>query len=360
MSSLYLPYKALGIVIDRNPFSLNILGHDIFVTASIYNSFQIYRKENLNCCLVSEILTGRISCLASVGLETFVAVENIIHVFHRTKIVRSYDFQNVKFIGMISIGDFLICYDDSIQIYVIDIKAREVHSKLQLLECSSSISTIIHPSTYVNKILIGYTNAKLELWNIKTKKLIYTFFSHIEALKYYNKYESNDDFENSSTSVAHSIDCIKQSPAESIVALGFASGDILLINLKLDRVLFSFKQSSGSVTSLTFRTDLTAQAYPYLVSSSTEGQIYIWNLGNYDNHPQGGGGGGGVGSGEDDDDLESFSINDSSKNKLFHVIEDAHASSVTRVEFCNIYIYIYIYLQLFITFKHHFYDTNLL
>ena len=330
MTTLFLPYKALGIVIDRNPFSINILGQDIFVTASIYNSFQIYRKENLNCCLVSETLTGRISCLVSVGLETYVAVENIIHVFHRTKIVRSYDFQNIKFIGMISIGDFLICYDDSIQIYVIDIKGREVHSKLQLLECSSSISTIIHPSTYVNKILIGYTNAKLELWNIKTKKLIYTFLSHIEALKYYSKYES----------VAHSIDCMKQSPAESIVALGFASGDILLINLKLDRVLFSFKQSSGSVTSLTFRTDLTAEAYPYLVSSSTEGQIYIWNLGNYDNQPQGGGGGG-----DEDDDLESLSIKDSSsKNKLFHVIEDAHASSVTRVEFCNNIIFFHIYL----------------
>ena len=77
---------------------------------------------------------------------------------------------------------------------------------------------------------------------------------------------------------------------ESILLLG----DILLVNLLLDKILFSFKQgqqnsSSGKqnfatmigneVTSISFRTDSAAERFPYMVTGSGDGRIYIWHLG---------------------------------------------------------------------------------
>lgn len=38
-----------------------------------------------------------------------------------------------------------------------------------------SITVMMHPDTYLNKIILGSQQGILQLWNVKTKKLIYTF-----------------------------------------------------------------------------------------------------------------------------------------------------------------------------------------
>ena len=37
------------------------------------------------------------------------------------------------------------------------------------------ITTVVHPSTYLNKVLFGSQQGSLQLWNIKTSKLLYEF-----------------------------------------------------------------------------------------------------------------------------------------------------------------------------------------
>jgi len=37
------------------------------------------------------------------------------------------------------------------------------------------VTCVAHPSTYLNKIIVGSEQGALQLWNIKTKKLIYSF-----------------------------------------------------------------------------------------------------------------------------------------------------------------------------------------
>jgi U3 small nucleolar RNA-associated protein 21 len=46
---------------------------------------------------------------------------------------------------------------------------------MEFSNASFKISTILHPSTYLNKILLGSTQGAMQLWNIHTNKLIYTF-----------------------------------------------------------------------------------------------------------------------------------------------------------------------------------------
>lgn len=105
-------------------------------------------------------------------------------------------------------------------------------------------------------------------------------------------------------------------------------GDILLLNLKLDIVLFSFQQSGGSVTSLSFRIDSAIDTYPYLASSSNDGTIHVWNLGT---------GNRGKKSSDDSDDEDNIDTHSQYQKtrKLAFSIDEAHSASVGRLHFLH-------------------------
>ena len=227
------------------------------------------------------------------------------------------------------------------QIY--DVKERNLIGELTLLQ-NGTISSIVHPATYINKFVVGFTNGVLELWNFNRKKLLYSFKSHTAyfASKHSNGYGSDSDDDvvanvlGVSSSSKGSVDdipavtCLEQSPACDVIAIGFSSGDILLLNLKLDQVLFSFVQKGGKVTSLSFRTDAGAEKCPFLSSSSADGRIHIWNLGSNRD-------------GLDDTDNDNNNNSSSSKvldklrtkldRKLQSSLEEAHVGAVSRAEF---------------------------
>ena len=50
------------------------------------------------------------------------------------------------------------------------------------------------------------------------------------------------------------LHCFPQAPASDVVAIGLASGQILLHNLKYDETITKFYQFWGPVTSIAFRT----------------------------------------------------------------------------------------------------------
>ena len=54
-------------------------------------------------------------------------------------------------------------------------------------------------------------------------------------------------------SLKRKINCLAQSPALDVVAIGLMDGTIILHNLKVDQQVIQFKQG-GSVTAITFRT----------------------------------------------------------------------------------------------------------
>jgi U3 small nucleolar RNA-associated protein 21 len=94
---------------------------------------------------------------------------------------------------------------------------------------------ILHPSTYVNKILIASSQGGLQLWNVSTKKLIHSF----EPL--------------SLADTPSPITCLVQSPAIDVVAIGFASGEISVYDIRMDERLLRMFQEGGPVRSLSFR-----------------------------------------------------------------------------------------------------------
>lgn len=109
----------------------------------------------------------------------------------------------------------------------------------------------MHPNTYINKILLGSEQGKLQLWNMRHGKLIYAF-----------------------SGFCSKITVLEQAPAVDVVAVGLANGQIALLNLKVDKILMEFKQEWGIVTAISFRTD----GPPIMATSSSNGQIAFWDL----------------------------------------------------------------------------------
>jgi U3 small nucleolar RNA-associated protein 21 len=170
-----------------------------------------------------------------------------------------------------------------------DTKLRKLTGELALMQ-AAKITTMVHPATYVNKFVVGFSNGQLELWNLNSKKMLYTFKSHMRFLSKGGERadgaDSEDELQQAHAagkkdrqSSAHAVTCMEQSPACDVIGVGFSNGVILLLNLKLDQVLFSFTQKGGAVTSLSFRTDGGAEKNPHMSSSSADGRIHIWNLG---------------------------------------------------------------------------------
>jgi U3 small nucleolar RNA-associated protein 21 len=108
----------------------------------------------------------------------------------------------------------------------------------------------MHPDTYINKVLVGTKEGSAQLWNIRNKKLLYTFQGW-----------------------ASEIVCIEQSPAVDVVAFGLKDGNIIVHNIKLDKTLFTLRQD-GEVTSISFRTDGSNT----MATSNNTGSIAIWEL----------------------------------------------------------------------------------
>ena len=101
-------------------------------------------------------------------------------------------------------------------------------------------------------MLIGCEQGHLLIYNIRTGKLLYTskaFNAGVRSL--------------ASSKVPHTI------------AVGLATGKVIVHNILYDVTLFSFRhESEAPVTALSFRQDGPQE----LVSGNAEGEVALWNL----------------------------------------------------------------------------------
>ncbi|XP_063744839.1 WD repeat-containing protein 36 isoform X2 [Eleginops maclovinus] len=152
---------------------------------------------------------------------------------------------------LLPLGDQLISADAGSDVIVWDVQGGDVYLRLQFDSASFAVSAMMHPSTYLNKVLLGSSQGALQLWNIKTSKLLFTF-----------------------PGWSAGVTALQQSPAVDVVGVGTATGRIIIHNIRLDETLMSFTQDWGPISSLAFRTD----GSPILASGSPQGHIAFWDL----------------------------------------------------------------------------------
>lgn len=113
------------------------------------------------------------------------------------------------------------------------------------------VTSIIHPETYLNKVVLGSEDGRLQLWNINSGKCVYTF----------KGWKSG-------------VTCLALSPALDVIGIGLESGKFVVHNIKLDETIVTFSyEEGGPITSATFRSDnhpvLATGTYPTTILSSS-------------------------------------------------------------------------------------------
>lgn len=123
------------------------------------------------------------------------------------------------------------------------------------MEKSFSISALLHPPTYIDKIVLGSEEGGLRLWHVGENRMIH-------------------DFDAAQVGTSR-ITCMANAPALDIIAVGHTSGVITVFHLKAGKRLLQFRQD-GPVTALSFRTEVAG--VPMLASADDLGDITLWDL----------------------------------------------------------------------------------
>ena len=309
-SRIFQPFRAVGVVSGDVPFSLNSLGSERFVTVPVGNSFHVYNCSDLRLALVSSLVDRPIAAVCNVNETTFTACGSSLLVWHRAHVVQRLDGEHgANITQLLSFGptvvsisskDYRVCVwnvlkrDGSDVQLVTTFRLDSTNSNKggnssgsgsdqsedsdsnsgsdsddedSFREQPFDVTAILHPATYINKVVMGSASGDLELWNVTTRKRI-----HIMQCVAGN-------------TTRGSVTALSQSPAADVVGVGYSSGEILIVNLAYDEILMRFNQSEGlgSVTSLSFRTDSAITSTSgtntaRLVSTGETGSFAIWDL----------------------------------------------------------------------------------
>eukprot|EP00045_Choanoeca_perplexa_P015567 m.197790 g.197790 ORF g.197790 m.197790 type:complete len:898 (+) comp17026_c0_seq4:772-3465(+) len=253
MSSTVLlqPFRAVGLVTSHVPFALQVKGNDHFVTTTVGDAFHVYNCKKLNLVFVGQV-GKEITAITCSGPTTFVSFDDTVAAYQRERREQEYPGHGSMVRQLLVFGNqLLVLYADN-TIKGFDIATAEVAFNMNDFDVMEyTLTSMLHPSTYLNKLLIGSQQGSLQLWNIRTQKLIYSFKSFNSA-----------------------ITCLEQAPALDVVAVGQADGHVRLHHLKADRTLIKFHHDGGPITAITFRTDGPA----IMATTNTLGTVALWDL----------------------------------------------------------------------------------
>jgi len=153
-------------------------------------------------------------------------------------------------LALLLLGSHLLSLTDGNELDVWDCETGEIYTTIEFGGAFQAV-TLCHPSTYVDKILLGSQSGSLQLWNIKTGTLVHELQGNFNQ----------------------PITVLQQSPALDVMAIGLQDGTIVLYNIQADERVVRFKQD-GRVSSISFRTD----EHPIMATGNNLGDLALWNL----------------------------------------------------------------------------------
>mmetsp|Transcript_43139 Transcript_43139/g.105513 ORF Transcript_43139/g.105513 Transcript_43139/m.105513 type:complete len:346 (+) Transcript_43139:125-1162(+) len=259
-SRLLEGFRAVGLVTYPLPAAIQKRGAENFITVSVKNGFQIFDTSRLRLLIVSSPRTPQsITSLASHGDLTFAAVGNNIHVYRRGKEQTVLTAHNGKVRMLFVFGSLLLSYSADGEVIAWALDTLEVERRIPLQEAgavsgggkAAVVTCWMHPSTYLNKMVLGDAEGGLHILNVRSGKCVHSFGA-----------------------LGSEVTALDQSPAVDVVGVGLSDGRVIVRNIKFDETIMTFRHTDGSVTGLSFRTDNTNM----LASTSSGGGLHVWNL----------------------------------------------------------------------------------
>ncbi|KAF5865828.1 hypothetical protein ETB97_001894 [Aspergillus alliaceus] len=256
-SKVFAPFRTLGLVSPTTvPFTSVRLGKSTYqISTSVGRSVQTYDlRRGLNLVFISRPQTpDAITATFAWKDKVFVAWGHLrpgspggIWVLKRGKKVASLetskDFAE-PIIQLLVFGSWIVgCSAKRIQVW--KNTSYEFYTSLVPRRSQGSAETQIYTGqvctmpTYLNKIFAGRYDGGIEIWNVKTGKLIYSMLP--------------------SSAKAGAVTVLQPTPVLSLIAVAYKSGALSIRNVETDQVALSLRTDSSDgprVTSISFRTD---------------------------------------------------------------------------------------------------------
>ncbi|TSL28217.1 WD repeat-containing protein 36 [Bagarius yarrelli] len=253
-SAIFSGFRALGLYSNHLPHVVRFhkKHREFYVVTAVGQCFHTYNVKKLGIVAVSNALPEDIACLAADRMLVFAAHGKVISAFAKnTEVVHTYKGHQADVHLLLPFGDHLISVDKENVVTIWDVESEDVYLQITFDKSTFEVRAVMHPSTYLNKILFGSSQGSLQLWNIKSNKLLFTFPGWGSA-----------------------VTVLQQTPAVDVVGVGLASGQIVIHNIKFDETLMKFQQDWGPITALSFRTD----GHSVMAAGSPVGHIGLWDL----------------------------------------------------------------------------------
>lgn len=187
-SKIFFPNRALGYVSNHIPLQVRYIKNrkENLITTCVGKSFHTYGISHFTLLSVSGLHADDITCMASDTFHIYTSCDNVIYAWRRgTELKHVYRGHRKPVHLMLPFGPHLISIDEGSVLRIWDIKEEDVFLELTFSNETFKISAVMHPHTYINKILLGSEQGELQLWNVKTAKMIHSFKgwgSHVTCL----------------------------------------------------------------------------------------------------------------------------------------------------------------------------------
>ncbi|KAF8921083.1 Utp21 specific WD40 associated putative domain-containing protein [Mucidula mucida] len=258
---LFVPFRALGLVTNHVPFVLQTRsfkgaseGPRIHILTCLGKSWALWEGGKMTLLFVGPEIEHPISCLVMDGDAVWAASGSHAIKYNRGKEILRITSPFDTFLSFITIfGPQLLALDED------GGHTGELQCTIQF-DATFTATSILHPATYLNKVVVTSSQGSMQLWNIHSKALIHTF----PATKLLSTNPTS----------TQAITALTQSPAIDVVGIGFTSGEISVYDIRADERLMRMFMDGGGVRALGFRSD----GEPILASASSAGHIALWDL----------------------------------------------------------------------------------
>lgn len=206
------------------------------------------------------------------GDESDVPADSWIAKFKKSTV------ENAKIQEFISFGNLVVGISSCGKLlWVWNLDTRDLHLAIELPATFGLATTLVHPSTYLNRIVVASNEGQLAIYNVQTGALIHIFEPTLFVIPSKAR-PSRAKFP---------ITRMVQAPAIDILAVGFADGWCSLVDVKFGEEILAVKMgktdgsslsaidASDAITGIAFRSELDTQI---LVTSSSHGHFAVWNL----------------------------------------------------------------------------------
>ncbi|KAL5511171.1 UTP21 [Sanghuangporus vaninii] len=288
---LFAPFRALGLVTNRIPFVLQarsfkgaVEGPRLNILTCLGRSWAMWEGGKMTLLFVGPDCDHPISCLAFSGDSVWASSgPHIVKYLRAKEVGRLTNPLESNISSIIPLGDQMLSLtEDGSHLLIWNCATMELAGSIHF-ENGFTATTVLHPATYLNKVLVASSQGTMQLWNIRTQTCIHKFDGK----------KLRDSVDKGSPCA---ITALVQSPAIDVVAIGFSSGKISVYDIRADERLMRIYMDDSPIRSLSFRSD----GQHVLASASSIGHIALWDLNN--------------------------------NGRLLHIIRGAHDRAVTAIE----------------------------